>query len=171
MNARKAAPDGGSRRSKAKAVRRKRRSEKLYYVVEIEDWDWSFMFGVSPFKDRREGPYSDYRHLELKGKLLRPASVKTSRVEIALLPDVHLNEPMRDRDQPRSAGSFHIVRGFLQFTLPIPADALSDVLAMMVAGRFRCAVIEADRPSYGQGFVRFYRLATTIDDDDLLPDA
>lgn len=41
------------------------------------------MFGVSPMKDGSEGPYSDYRHLELQGKLLRPVAVKASRVELA----------------------------------------------------------------------------------------
>ena len=52
----------------------------------------------------------------------------------------------------------------------MPADALSDVLAMMIAGRFRFAVLEADRPHYGQGYVRHYRLASFHDKDDLPPE-
>jgi hypothetical protein len=58
----------------------------------------------------------------------------------------------------------------LQFTLSMPADALSDLLAMMIAGRLRYAILEADRPHYGQGLVRFYRLASRHDEDDLPPD-
>jgi hypothetical protein len=125
---------------------------------------------VNPRKDSDDGPYSDYRHLELRGKLLRPGSVKAGEVEIILLPDVRLNHPARDRDEPQSTGSFHISRGRLEFILPMPADALSDVLAMMIAGRFRFAVLEADRPHYGQGRVRHYRLASFHDKDDLPAD-
>lgn len=160
----------GRRKAKTKKPGRQRRKETLHYVVEIADWDWSFMFGVNPRKDSDEGPYSDYRHLELRGKLLRPASVKASEVEIILLPDVRLNRSARDRDEPQSTGSFHISRGHLEFILPMPADALSDVLVMMIAGRFRFAVLEADRPHYGQGRVRHYRLASFHDKDDLPAD-
>ena len=150
--------------------RRKRaRQETLHYVMEIQDWDWSFIFGVSPFKDKREGPYSDYRHLELRGRLLRPARVKATTVEIAFLPDAALNETARKGETPQSAGSFHLHRGALQFILPMPADALPSVLAMMIAGRFRFVVIEGDRPMRGEGRVRMYRLAATHDEDDLPP--
>jgi hypothetical protein len=50
------------------------------------------------------------------------------------------------------------------------SHALPGVLAMMIAGRFRFVVIEADRPMRGEGRVRIYRLAATHDEDDLPPD-
>lgn len=90
--------------------RRRPRDEPVYYVVEIADWEWNFMFGVSPLKDR-EGPYSDYRHLQLRGKLLRPAAIKAHEVELSFLPDRRLNEGERERDTPLSVGSLHLHRG------------------------------------------------------------
>lgn len=48
--------EAASRRGRTKARPRKRRNETLHYVVEIDDWDWSFIFGVSPMKGGSEGP-------------------------------------------------------------------------------------------------------------------
>jgi hypothetical protein len=65
-------------------------------------------------KDRAD-PYLDFRHLELRGTLLRPSEIKTDKVELTFLPDRRLNESERKRDQPQSVGSFHIHHGALQF--------------------------------------------------------
>jgi hypothetical protein len=51
---------------------RKARAETISYIVEIEDWDWEFSFGVNTMKDK-DDPYLDFRHLELHGTLLRPS--------------------------------------------------------------------------------------------------
>lgn len=49
----------------------------------------------------------------------------------------------------------------------MPSDALASVLRMLIAGRFRYAVLQGERLRYGQGQVRFYRLESTIDADEL----
>ena len=99
---------------KKSPVRKKRarrpRVDPVYYVVEIQEWDWSFWFGVSNMPERN-GPYDDYRHLVLYGKLLRPSKVKAESVELSFLPNQHLNEGQRERDQPRSVGHHHLPRG------------------------------------------------------------
>lgn len=153
------------------AKRRKRRrvrprNDPVYYVVEVTEWDWSFMFGVSPRRDM-DGPYSDYRHLNLSGKLVHPAHIKAQEVEITLLPDRRLNEGERERDDPRSCGSLQLHRGHFQALLPMPLDALPSVLQAAIADRLRYVVITGDKLRYGQGYVRMYRLQRSVDKDDL----
>jgi hypothetical protein len=73
------------------APRPERLRETLYYVVELAGWDCDFFFGVNRNNQEREGPYTEYRHLVIRGLLLRPKRIKTADVEISLLPD-HDNE-------------------------------------------------------------------------------
>jgi hypothetical protein len=153
-----------------KTRRKKRRVQKahpeiIHYIVEIADWDWDFSFGVNTIKDK-DDPYFDFRHLELRGKLLRPSGIEVDDVEVAFLPDRRLNETERSRDEPQSVGSFQIHRGTLQFIIPMPADVLPAVLQMMIAGRFRFVIMDGDRPRYRQGRVRMYRLVRDYDRDD-----
>ncbi|HWF96118.1 MAG TPA: hypothetical protein VG291_14270 [Xanthobacteraceae bacterium] len=154
---------------------RKRRARKvcpetICYVVEIKDWDWNFTFGVNTMKGR-DDPYFEFRHLELRGVLLRPSKIKAEEVEVTFLPERRLNESERTHDQPQSVGSFQLHRGRLQFIIPMPADALSCVLPMMIAGRIRFVVMDGDRPRYGQGRIRMYRLVRNYEPEDMAPDA
>jgi hypothetical protein len=48
-----------------KRRRGRSRDDPIYYVVEVTEWDWSLMLGISPRRDM-DGPYSDYRHLNRK---------------------------------------------------------------------------------------------------------
>jgi len=151
--------------------RRKRRGSRgrddpIYYVVEVAEWEWSLMFGVNQRPDR-DGPYSDYRHLNLRGNLLYPARVKAREVEVTLMPDRRLNAGERERDEPHSIGSLRLYRGYLQVLLPMPLDALTSILQIACADRLRYLVITGDRLRYGHGLVRMYRLQRMIDKDDL----
>ena len=101
-----------ARRSKNKSLHHVgARDEPVYYVVEVSDWAWSLMFGVSPRRDIDRGPYSDYRHLHLYGKLLRPTKLKAEKVEVTFLPDRQLNEGQREKREPRGVGSFRYTAG------------------------------------------------------------
>ena len=151
--------------------RRKRRGgwrddDPIYYVVEVVEWEWSLTIGVNQRADRN-GPYSDYRHLNLRGNLLYPARAKARGVGVTLMPDRRLNEGERERDEPHSCGSMHLHRGYSQALLPTPLDALPSILQIACADRLRYVVITGDRLCYGHGLVRTYRLQRTLDKDDL----
>lgn len=69
------------------------------------------MFGVSPTRDIDRGPYSDYRHVDLRGKLLQPAKTKAERAEVTLIPNHGLNESERKGHEPQAVGSIQLHRG------------------------------------------------------------
>jgi hypothetical protein len=54
-----------------------------------------------------------------------------------------------------------------QANLRLPADALGLVLQMMIAGRYRYVVIEAEKSFRGQAPVRHFRFTGSVDEDDL----
>jgi len=78
-----------------KAKRRRKPAEEIVdYVVEIDGWDWGYSFSLN--KERQPiDPYHEFRHLQIRGRLLRPAGLKSDRTEISLLPST-------DRGKSRS---------------------------------------------------------------------
>ena len=95
----------------AKQKRRGRPTlEVSYYIMQIADWDWSYHFGVNAAR-HDDRPYSDYRHLLLRGRVLLPSKLKpkVERVELTFLPNVSpadLEE--RNGQRPISVGYLHV---------------------------------------------------------------
>lgn len=152
-----------------KQKRRRTRVDPVYYVVEVQEWDWSFWFGVSNMPERN-GPYDDYRHLVFYGKLLRPSKVKAESVELSFLPNKHLNEGQRERDQPHSIGHLSLHRGSMSGVFSMPADVLPSLLTMATADRLRYVVIQGEKLHYGQASMTSFRFEMKIGEDDLPPE-
>ena len=74
---------------------KRRLNLNIYYVVEIDNWDWGYNFGLDESRYRDE-PYREFRHLRLTGKRLRPRNVKADAVEVTLMPDAKLKEESRE---------------------------------------------------------------------------
>lgn len=119
------------------------------YLVAIEDWDWSFSFGVN------QGRLASGRSIL---GLLSPAgiwapvapyerespSVKAERPVLYCMLDVHLNHAYRQDDEPNTTGSLMVHNDVLQALLPIPQDALDSLLQMLV-GRPAVPLCRPDR--------------------------
>lgn len=112
----------------------------------------------------------EFRHLNIKGKLLRPRKVKADAVEVTLPPDAGLKEENRKQHNPRAVGSLILDRGVLQALLSVPADALDPILQMLTAGRMRYVVIDGAPLHYRQALVQQYRIESSYDAEDLPPD-
>jgi hypothetical protein len=85
-----------------KKRRRAAREEFVDYVVEIEGWDWGYSLSLNTEKHPVD-PYHEFRHLQITGKLLRPAGLKTDMVEVSLLPTFSMGEEQRVTDLIRRA--------------------------------------------------------------------
>lgn len=151
---------------KHKPSRRRPADETIYYVIEIADWEWGFMFGVNNMP-RWDDPYSDFRHLILAGTLLRPVATKTQSVQLTLMPDERLNREARQRNSPTQVGSIRLYRGQFEALLPIPADVLPPVLTMLTAGLLKFAVLTGEKLRYGHSSVRNFRLEMKLNSEDL----
>lgn len=53
--------------------------------MAIENWDLGYSFSFN--SDRQPiDPYDEFRHLQVKGRLLQPVGLRTDRVQISLVP-------------------------------------------------------------------------------------
>ena len=73
----------------------------------IEGWEWSYSLSLNTDRHAVD-PYHEFRHLQIRGRLLHPKGLKTGQVEITLLPSYDLLPEVRKDRQPRCAGSLDI---------------------------------------------------------------
>ncbi|MET4356917.1 hypothetical protein ABIC08_006882 [Bradyrhizobium sp. RT9b] len=153
------------RPKKKKDRRGKAQDQTVRYMVAIETWDWSYAFGLAGRKDSLD-PYSEYRHLMITGKLLHPTNPSIGSVELWLLPTEDLDEGKRKNEEPNSVGSLSVHDGRLNGLMSIPKNALTPILQMLIAGRFKFVDLGGTKLRYREALVRSFGLATHLDEDD-----
>jgi hypothetical protein len=158
---------------KPKAVRKKKRrrvpqEEFVDYVVEIEGWDWGYSLSLDTSKDP-DDPYHEFRHLQITGKLERPAGLKTDAVEVSLLPSSAMSEERRKDYKPRALGGLEVHPDMIRGSIGIPMDVLSPILQMLIAGYLKFVLLTGSRFRHRSARLTGLRLAMKLTEDDLLP--
>jgi hypothetical protein len=153
-------------KSARKRRRRKPREEFVDYIVAIDAWDWSYSLSLDTDRDAVD-PYHEFRHLQIRGRLLHPKGLKTDRAEITLLPSYDMLPEARKDRQPRCVASLDAYGDRISGLVSIPVDVVSPILQMLIAGRFRFASMRGPRLRYRQALCSSFRLEMTIDEEDM----
>lgn len=153
-------------KSTRKAKRRRKLPEEIVdYIVEIEGWDFSYWLALNTVRNALD-PYHEHRHVQITGRLLRPAGLKTNSVEMSLFPRISLEEERRKDLKPIAVGSIEAYPERLAANLGIPADALVPILQMLIAGRLKFVVLRGSKFRYRSVRLISYSLGTRLDEDD-----
>ncbi|MDA9535873.1 hypothetical protein ACM41_06225 [Bradyrhizobium sp. CCBAU 21362] len=153
-------------KSARKAKRRRKPPEEVVdYVVEIEGWDFSYWLALNTIRNALD-PYHEHRHVQITGRLLRPAALKTDRVGLSLFPRISLEEERRKDLKPIAVGSIEVYPARLDANLGIPSDALVLILQMLIAGRLKYIVMRGSKFRYRSARLQSFSLATKLDEDD-----
>ncbi|MFN3327127.1 MAG: hypothetical protein ACK5AZ_26860 [Bryobacteraceae bacterium] len=146
-----------------------------FYVVQIERWDWSFSFGVNPSRKHFPEPYSDYRHLEVHGRLLRPKTAKAEMAGLTFLPRLDLDlaavADLPASAEPKAVGSAHVRAGAFQGLLSMPHDVLASLLTALAAGQLRYVTLDGEPLFRSQAMIRRFSFQAAFDPDDLPDEA
>ncbi|WP_230646765.1 hypothetical protein [Bradyrhizobium sp. Leaf401] len=156
-----------TQRPARKAKRRRKPPEEIVdYIVEVEDWDFSYWLALNTVRSALD-PYHEHRHVEIKGRMLRPKGLKTDRVEISIFPSPNLMEERRKDLKPIAVGAIEAYPERLDANLGIPSDVLVPILQMLTAGRLKFVVMRGSKFRYRSARLQSYSLATRLDEDDL----
>ncbi|WP_431282965.1 hypothetical protein ACQW02_26765 [Humitalea sp. 24SJ18S-53] len=146
-----------------------------FYVIQIDRWDWSFSFGVNPSRKHFPEPYSDYRHLEVHGRLLRPKAAKAEMAGLTFLPRLNLDlaavADLPSSMEPRAVGSAHVRAGAFQGLLSMSHDVLAPLLTALAAGQLRYVTLDGEPLFRGQATIRRFSFQSAYDPDDLPAEA
>jgi hypothetical protein len=160
---------------KPKAVKKKKRrrappQEFVEYIVEITGWDWGYSLLLNTER-RPTDPYHEFRHLQIAGRLLRPAGLKTDRVEVSLLPTNDMSEEKRKAYEPIALGSLDALPGIIRGSIGIPADALSPILQLLVAKELKFVLMTGSKFRHRSARLTGLRLEMKLTEDDMPTEA
>jgi hypothetical protein len=165
-------PDRPRKRRATTAARPRRHLPEITrYVVAIEGWDWSLSFGVNDVP-KEAAPFNDYRHLQIRGTLVRPSNINARAVELTLIPDTRLGRNDWTDGTPAAVGSLNLnlnLERLLQGLLTLPADALAPVVTVLTAGRLKYVVLDGEPLRHRRALIRRYRLEMSYEDEELPP--
>ncbi|MFL9828745.1 hypothetical protein [Rhodoplanes sp. SY1] len=83
------------------------------------------------------------------------------------MPEPRLLPENREKDHPVAVGWISCHRGRFELLQPIPLDATTSILQMLIADRFHFITLSATRLKHGKANVQTFHLVTHIDADDL----
>lgn len=112
-------------------------------------------------------PCHEFRHLVITGRLLRPAGLKTDRLEMSLLPTVDMNPRQRNDREPFAVGSLEAYEDRIVGLISIPTDVLPAILQLLIAERFKFVVMGGDKFQHRRALLHLCRLEMKLDEDDL----
>jgi hypothetical protein len=155
-----------------RSERRRDILQHFYYHVQITDRDWSYSFSAN-VPTYEQARFVDYRHLAVRGTVLRPRKIKADTAELFFIPAVKREdfEPKPNEPPPRGVGSLTIhgskgdARRLVGY-LSMPEDALPPVLQMLVAEHFKYVLLDGAPTRWRKCFVRRYEFTAQHDEAD-----
>jgi hypothetical protein len=115
----------------------------------------------------------DYRHLLIRGTVLRPRMIEADAAELFFIPTVKREdfEPKHDEPPPRGVGSLNIhgskgeARRLVGY-LSMPEDALPPVMQMLIADRFKYVLLGGEPMRWRKCSVHSYEFTAHHDEAD-----
>jgi hypothetical protein len=141
------------------------RQNICFYEIAIEDWQYTFSFGLRRHKGADE-PDEFYR-LIILGTLLRPAKVAQRQVAFQLIPLEILDAANRNKlALPSSIGSFELSKSESHGIARIPLKALNPALVAFSAGRVKYLVAEGEQLRRGKAEIFEVSLQGFLDEGE-----
>jgi hypothetical protein len=120
--------------------------EEWTYVIEIKDWDFSYMFSINKMRDRIEGPFWEHTDLEVKGRLSHPENLKDKEIDVTVMAtrrDARIMNKPEDYDQcePKAVGTLTIRGKYSELLCWVPFDAFQMLCSMLNAGKIKYLIL------------------------------
>lgn len=130
-----------TKKQTTKKARSKRPKEDYCtFVVEVIDWELTYLFSINHDLKYRPTPYEEYLHLDIKGILREPKQFDNKGIDVTFMGDrnmiPYINNPDADI-KPRSLGSVKIRGEHRQFIGSLPHDSLPLIAPMLESKRIR----------------------------------
>ncbi|WP_426421768.1 hypothetical protein [Bradyrhizobium genosp. A] len=155
-----------TKKASRKVKRRRKLTEEIIdYIVYIENWNFTYWLAINTLRNALD-PYHEHRHVEIKGRLLRPTGLKTDHMEVSLFPSISLEEERRKVLKPIAVGAIETYPERLVASLSIPSDALRPILQMLIAGRLKFVVMRGSKFRYRSARLHSYSLGTKLEEDE-----
>ncbi len=130
-----------TKKQTTKKARTKRPKEDYCtFVVEVIDWELTYLFSISHDLKYRPTPYEEYLHLDIKGILREPKKFDGKEIDVTFMGDRNMipdiNNPA-STIKPISLGSLKVRGEHRRFIGSIPQDSLPLIAPMLESKRIK----------------------------------
>lgn len=144
-----------------KKTRRKQpaKRESCTYVIEIIDWDFSYMLSVNNNKKFLDGPYWEHTDLEMRGNIVYPEKLVGKEINVTIMADrmkARIMAKPEDYDQfePKAVGGLTIRGKQSEYLGSVPFDAYQTLCPMLSAGKIKYLVLHGHALYRGDADIR-----------------
>jgi len=133
--------------------------EEWTYVIEIRDWDFSYMLAVNNNKKVLDGPYWEHTDLEMRGAIAYPAKLAGKEINVTIMAnrmEARVMTKPEDYDQfePRAVGGLTIRGKQSEYLGSLPFDAYHTICTMLGVGKIKCLVLHGEALYRGDAAIR-----------------
>jgi hypothetical protein len=157
----------GAKRKKAK--RRRVVDEYCTYIVEITDWDLTYLYSLDEDKYATY-PYSEYLNLEVRGIIREPekyaglemSSTFMGKRELIL----HENNRSFTERKPIGVGGLTLRGKYRQFLGSLPYDSIPVIASMLDSKRIQYFHLHGLKPHYGHATIKSIYFFRNLDPEE-----
>ncbi len=145
---------------KKKTKRKKPAKRKeISYVIEIKDWEFSYMFSVNKMQDRIDGPFWEHTDLEVQGTLVHPEKLKDKEIDVTIMAnrsDARVMNKLEDYDrfEPKAVGTMTIRGKQSELHCWVPFDAFHMLCSMLNSGKIKYLILHSQALYRGAADIR-----------------
>ena len=150
---------------------KKKKPEKEYYEIEVEDWEVYYNFGLNTApKDLIEGVFSEYSKLILTGKILSPIVKQASKARIEIAGDPQMDDHWKAQPTITSAkaiGWMEIPRGDDTLILHcwIPSRSFRYISLAVDSKKIKFASVFGPKLKWRRGTISSVSLSTNREEE------
>lgn len=131
--------------TKTGQTKKRRKPRKLgfdFFVIQIDDWDLSYSFGLDPERRWSGGPYWEHVSLNVQGTFLSPDKVANRQIPVTVLGrrdrQKALEEPEHTGDwTPKALGTLTVRGSYTDALLWIPYDSFAFLPLLLNEGKVK----------------------------------
>ena len=136
------------------------------HVIQIESWNFDYLFGVDDRKIVSGLPYWESRRIQVRGKILKPA-LKASAARISLSSsDGLVSRELKSTESGKPIGYISYRAADYSANLFMPSDAFGLVLQAFAANRYHWISMDGAKSGNGEVMVHTFMLLESIDETD-----
>ena len=151
-------------RPKLRKAKHRVKKEYCTFIVEIKDWEMTYLFSLDRGNMFSEGPYMEFPHLEIKGVIRQPEKYAGKEMSATFMGDREMFPRISDRSHPErkplGVGSLTLRGENRQYLGSLPHDSLPTIVNLLEYKRIQFFHLHGLIPHRGHTLissVRFFR--------------
>jgi hypothetical protein len=145
-------------RKKRRKARNRKEDEYCTFIIEIKDWDLTYLFSLNDYDKYASNPYNEYLNLEIKGIIREPAKYVDKEMKAVFLGRRDMIIKVQDKScsnfKPLCVGSFTLRGDCREYLGSLPFDTLPTIASLLETKQVKFMDLHGPKPHYCRAQIR-----------------